>query len=444
MDNKESLDRIGPRIAVVGVGGAGGNAVDNMIRSGLSGVTFLICNTDAQALSQSLCPESQRICLGFGVTQGLGAGSSPEIGRLAAEESVDEVMRHLQGVHMLFVTAGMGGGTGTGSGPVIAKAAKEQGILTVGVVTKPFHFEGTQRMRAAQRGIEIIRDCVDTLLVIHNQNLFRLATRNTTFVEAFFMADDVLYSGVRTFTDLMIKPGLVNSDFADICTIMRNMKGKAMMGTGESNVEGGRATEASEKAIACLLLDDVFIGGAQAVLINVTGGPDLTLYDVDEAVGRIKQEVDQEIPGRDPPQIIFGATFDKDLAGTVRVSVVATGIQDTVEEGAVPSTKKPEPEPDEESISYHSLGTRHEDAMAFEESPARSFSFQEDAEEFGAPEPAKPERKRSFFEKLTGLGRRKEVRSPYVELEKGWDKDPSPFPGKDELDIPSFLRKNNK
>lgn len=320
---------LGPKIAVVGVGGAGSNAVDNMIRAGLTGVTFLVCNTDAQALNQSLCPENQRLRLGFGVTQGLGAGSSPDVGRAAGEESIDEIIAHLKGIHMIFVTAGMGGGTGTGASPVICKAAREQGILTVGVVTKPFHFEGTQRMRVAERGIETIRECVDTLLVIPNQNLFRLATQNTTFIQAFAMADEVLNSGVRTFTDLMLKPGLVNCDFADICTVMRNMKGKAMMGTGEATGEQ-RATEAAEKAIGCLLLDDVSIHGAKAVLINITGGLDLTLYDVDEAIGRIKQELeDKEMPGREPTHIIFGATFDKDMSDVLRVSVVATGIEDT-------------------------------------------------------------------------------------------------------------------
>jgi cell division protein FtsZ len=448
MDNNEiQLDRIGPRIAVVGVGGAGGNAVDNMIRSGLSGVTFLICNTDAQALNQSLCPEPQRVRLGFGVTQGLGAGASPEVGRLAAEESIDDVMRHLKGIHMVFVTAGMGGGTGTGAGHVIARAAREQGILTVGVVTKPFHFEGTQRMRAAEKGIEVIRECVDTLLVIPNQNLFRLATQNTTFIQAFAMADDVLYSGVRTFTDLMIKPGLVNSDFADICTVMRNMTGKAMMGTGEAMGES-RATEAAEKAIACLLLDDVSIHGAQAVLINITGGPDLTLYDVDEAIGRIKQEVDHELSGREPAQIIFGATFDKDLESVVRVSVVATGIQDP---GAV-KAKAPEVEPTQvpELPDYDTLGSRH---GMFEDQPIVSFSLQEDAEEFGYSGSAKEEvRKPSFFERLTGFGRKKSVapQPMYRSMEKPLDPQlMGRFPGAptetgEDMDIPSFLRQKQK
>ena len=449
-DNEIQLDRIGPRIAVVGVGGAGGNAVDNMIRSGLSDVTFLVCNTDAQALSQSLCSEAQRVRLGFGVTHGLGAGSSPDVGRLAAEESIDEIMDRLHGVHMLFITAGMGGGTGTGAGPVIARAAREQGILTVGVVTKPFHFEGTQRMRAAEKGIEVIRECVDTLLVIPNQNLFRLATQNTTFIQAFAMADDVLRSGVRTFTDLMIKPGVVNSDFADISTVVRNMRGKAMMGTGEATGEA-RSKEAAEKAIACLLLDDVSIQGAQAALINITGGPDLTLYDVDEAIGRIKQEIDQTLPGREPAQIIFGATFDKDLEGVIRVSVVATGIQDPAV--MVKALEHPVPDPIMADLpDYDTLGSRH---GLFEDPPVVSFSLQEEAEEFGYPEPSKEEiRRPSFFERLTGFGRKKHVTPPpppsYHSVEHLLEsRSPPPkFPGVptggEDLDIPSFLRQKQK
>lgn len=457
-----SLERIVPRIAVIGVGGAGGNAVDNMIRSGLQGVSFLVCNTDAQALSQSLCPESQRIRLGFGVTQGLGAGSSPDVGRLAAEESIQEVMRHLKGIHMVFITAGMGGGTGTGAGPVIASAAKEQGILTVGVVTKPFHFEGTQRMRAAERGIDVIRESVDTLLVIPNQNLFRLATQNTTFVEAFAMADDVLHSGVRTFTDLMINPGLVNCDFADICTVMRNTSGKTMMGTGEATGDS-RATEAAEKAIACLLLDDVSINGAQSVLINVTGGPDLKLYDVDEAIGRIKQEVDHEMPGRDLARIIFGATFEKNLEGVVRVSVVATGIQDPSLIMAAPSVESL-PEDlltDPLSESFSSMGSRHNSSYEFEDTSFSSFALQEEpTEEFGYGEERTPEpdfsylsdRKKvkpapaTFLQRLMGLTRRKEAVPLYTEAPKNLDKMSDKFshPLPDDGDIPSFLRKKPK
>lgn len=440
----------GPKIAVIGVGGAGGNAVDNMIRLNLDGVTFLVCNTDLQALNQSLC--LNRVRLGFEVTQGLGAGSSPEVGRLAAEESIHEVMGYLDGVHMLFITAGMGGGTGTGGAPVIAKAARERGILTVGVVTKPFHFEGTQRMKAAEKGIEVIKECVDTLLIIPNQNLFRLATETTTFAQSFAMADDILYSGVRMFTDLMLKPGLVNLDFADICTVLRNMNGKAMMGTGEASGEH-RANEAAEKAIGCLLLDDVSVRGASAVLINITGGPDLTLYDVDEAIGRIKREVASESGGDDCAHIIFGATFDGDLRGALRVSVVATGI-DSEEKLAALEVKQPALE---ELINYESLGSRHGD-YTFDEQHLSSFSLREDSEEFGyqQPEPTKPEpRKRSFFDRLTG--RHKEVQnsrsaahffenSPDKELEKSAEKEKptskfsEPNLDIEDLEIPAFLR----
>jgi cell division protein FtsZ len=459
--HETSLERIVPRIAVIGVGGAGGNAVDNMIRSGLQGVSFLVCNTDAQALSQSLCPENQRIRLGFGVTQGLGAGSSPEVGRLAAEESIQEVMRHLKGIHMVFITAGMGGGTGTGAGPVIAAAAKEQGILTVGVVTKPFHCEGPQRMRAGDKGIDIIRDCVDTLLVIPNQNLFRLATQNTTFVEAFAMADDVLHSGVRTFTDLMINPGLVNCDFADICTVMRNTSGKTMMGTGEASGES-RATEAAEKAIGCLLLDDVSINGAQSVLINVTGGPDLKLYDVDEAIGRIKQEVDHELPGRELARIIFGATFEKHLEGVVRVSVVATGIQDP---SIVPNLAAVTASVANDSLladdplsdTFSTMGSRHS-SYEFEDTESfSSFALNEEPqEEFGYNTRASEEsdfgyvseRKKAkpapstFLQRLMGLTRRKEAVPLYPEMPKHSDKFSDKFSqsGPEDLEIPSFLR----
>lgn len=393
----DKLDSIGPRIAVVGVGGAGSNAVDNMIRSRLQGVSFLVCNTDAQALSQSLCPENQRVCLGMNVTQGLGAGSCPDNGRKAAEESIQEIMAHLKGVHMVFVTAGEGGGTGTGAAPVIARAAREAGILTVGVVTKPFHFEGQQRMKVAEKGIEEMRQCVDTLLVIPNQNLFRLVSRDTTILQAFAMADEVLYSGVRTFTDIMIKPGLVNSDYADICAVMKGMMGKAMMGTGESWAEG-RAIEAAEKAIACLLLDDICIQGAQAILVNVTGGPDLTLFDVDEAVGRIKQEVDPDRPGREAARIIFGATFDSEMEGGIRVSVVATGIMDeTAPAIPVPSSHPHAAEgygssarlasmggsnsqPD--GYGAHTLGSRHGD-YAYDAPSFPAFALNEEAPTFG-------------------------------------------------------------
>ncbi|MES2252144.1 MAG: cell division protein FtsZ [Pseudomonadota bacterium] len=307
-----------PRISVIGVGGAGGNAVNNMIRAKLEGVEFIIANTDAQAIEQSLVDPKNRLQLGLNITQGLGAGSKPDVGRSAAEESLDEIIALMQGSNMVFITGGMGGGTGTGAAPVIARAARESGILTVGVVTKPFHFEGTHRMRSAEKGIEELHQYVDTLIIIPNQNLFRLANERTTFADAFKMADDVLYSGVRGVTDLMIMPGLINLDFADIRAVMAEM-GKAMMGTGEA--EGDRrALDAAEAAISNPLLDDVSMKGAKGVLINITGGYDMTLYEVDEAANRIREDVESEA------NIIFGSTFDEKLNGRMRVSVVATGI----------------------------------------------------------------------------------------------------------------------
>ncbi len=306
-----------PRITVIGVGGAGGNAVNNMIRGDLQGVKFIASNTDAQAITLSLA--EAKIQLGFQATQGLGAGSHPEVGKASAEESIEDVLAHIEGSNMLFVTAGMGGGTGTGAAPVIAKAAREKGILTIGVVTKPFHFEGANRMRTAESGIEELQQYVDTLIIIPNQNLFRVANEKTTFADAFKMADDVLYSGVRSITDLMMKPGLINLDFADVRAVMGNMMGKAMMGTGEAQGEG-RAIEAAEAAISSPLLDDVSMQGAKAVLINITGGLDMTLYEVDEAANRIREEVDPDA------HIIFGSTFDEGLQGKIRVSCVATGI----------------------------------------------------------------------------------------------------------------------
>ena len=314
------LRELKPRIMVCGVGGAGGNAVNNMIVSGLIGVDFIVANTDAQALTAS---RAERIIqMGLQVTEGLGAGSQPEVGRAAAEEAIEEIRDHLSGAHMCFVTAGMGGGTGTGAAPVIARAARDMGILTVGVVTKPFQFEGARRMRVAEAGINELQKAVDTLIIIPNQNLFRIATEKTTFADAFAMADQVLYSGVACITDLMVKEGLINLDFADVRAIMREM-GKAMMGTGEASGDR-RAILAAEAAIANPLLDEVSMKGARGLLISITGGNDLTLYEVDEAAGRIRQEVDEDA------NIILGATFDSSLDGIVRVSVVATGIDHPV------------------------------------------------------------------------------------------------------------------
>ncbi len=305
-----------PRIVVFGVGGAGGNAVNNMIEAHLEGVEFVVANTDAQQLAFS--KTDRRIQLGATVTQGLGAGAHPEVGMSAAEESIPEIGEHLDGAHMIFITAGMGGGTGTGAAPIIAKCARERGILTVGVVTKPFHFEGRHRMRLADSGIAELQRYVDTLIVIPNQNLFRVANERTTFSEAFGMADQVLHSGVRSITDLMVLPGLINLDFADVRTVMTEM-GKAMMGTGEASGDD-RALMAAQNAIQNPLLDEVSLKGAKAVLVNVTGGLDMTLLEVDEAANAISEQVDAEA------NIIFGAAFDPSLDGMIRVSVVATGM----------------------------------------------------------------------------------------------------------------------
>ncbi|MEI4487577.1 cell division protein FtsZ [Frigidibacter sp. MR17.14] len=312
-------EELKPRITVFGVGGAGGNAVNNMIDKQLEGVEFVVANTDAQALAQS--KSQARIQIGNKVTEGLGAGARPTVGAAAAEESIEQIVDHLAGAHMCFITAGMGGGTGTGAAPIIAQAARELGVLTVGVVTKPFQFEGTKRMRQAEAGVEALQKVVDTLIIIPNQNLFRLANERTTFTEAFAMADDVLYQGVKGISDLMVRPGLINLDFADVRSVMDEM-GKAMMGTGEADGED-RARHAAEKAIANPLLDEISLNGAKGVLINITGGYDLTLFELDEAANVIREKVDPEA------NIIVGSTLDPDMDGTMRVSVVATGIDAT-------------------------------------------------------------------------------------------------------------------
>jgi len=321
-----SATELKPRIVVFGVGGAGGNAVNNMIEAGLEGVEFVVANTDAQQLQ--FAKTDRRIQLGVNITQGLGAGAHPEVGMSAAQESESEIAEQLEGAHMVFITAGMGGGTGTGAAPVIAKCARERGILTVGVVTKPFMFEGRHRSRLADHGIQELQRYVDTLIVIPNQNLFRVANERTTFAEAFGMADQVLHSGVRSITDLMVLPGLINLDFADVRTVMSEM-GKAMMGTGEASGED-RALMAAQNAIQNPLLDETSLKGAKAVLVNVTGGLDMTLLEVDEAANAISSEVDPEA------NIIFGAAFDPTLEGKIRVSVVATGMDNS-------SLQKPEP-----------------------------------------------------------------------------------------------------
>ena len=309
-------EELKPRITVFGVGGAGGNAVDNMIDKSLEGVEFVVANTDAQALQQSGAPA--KIQLGVKATEGLGAGARATVGAAAAEESIEQIVDHLAGTHMCFITAGMGGGTGTGAAPIIAQAARELGVLTVGVVTKPFQFEGSKRMRQAEEGVEALQQVVDTLIIIPNQNLFRVANEKTTFTDAFSMADDVLYQGVKGVTDLMVKPGLINLDFADVRAVMDEM-GKAMMGTGEASGED-RAVQAADKAVSNPLLDEISLRGAKGVLINITGGVDLTLFELDEAANRIREEVDPDA------NIIVGSTLDTTLEGVMRVSVVATGI----------------------------------------------------------------------------------------------------------------------
>ncbi|MGN6268301.1 MAG: cell division protein FtsZ [Sphingomonas sp.] len=321
------VDELTPRITVIGVGGAGGNAIANMMRAEVQGVEFLVANTDAQALKQSSAP--QRIQLGAKITQGLGAGSRPEIGRAAAEETIDQVVKSLEGAHMCFIAAGMGGGTGTGAAPVIAKAARDMGILTVGVVTKPFSFEGSRRAKSAEAGIEELQKFVDTLIVIPNQNLFLIANANTTFKEAFQMADEVLQQGVRGITDLMVMPGLINLDFADVRSVMQEM-GKAMMGTGEAEGDA-RALEAAQKAIANPLLDGVSMQGAKGVIVSITGGEDMRLLEVDEAANHIRELVDPDA------NIIWGSAFNPELEGKIRVSVVATGIDAGATANAAPA-----------------------------------------------------------------------------------------------------------
>ena len=348
------VDELTPRIAVVGVGGAGGNAIANMMRADVQGVDFLVANTDAQALKQSIAPH--RVQLGSKITQGLGAGARPEIGRAAAEETIDSLAKQLEGSHMVFIAAGMGGGTGTGAAPVIAKAARDMGILTVGVVTKPFAFEGNRRAKAADAGIEELQKYVDTLIVIPNQNLFLIANANTTFKEAFSMADEVLQQGVRGITDLMVMPGLINLDFADVRSVMQEM-GKAMMGTGEAEGDN-RALEAAQKAIANPLLDGVSMQGAKGVIISITGGDDMRLLEVDEAANHIRDLVDPDA------NIIWGSAFNPELEGKIRVSVVATGIEAQARNEDAPA----------EPTRAFSFGAprRSEEAVSFRPSDAKA------------------------------------------------------------------------
>jgi cell division protein FtsZ len=450
----EDLHELKPKITVIGIGGAGGNAVNNMIRYQLEGVEFITGNTDAQALVHSLAPH--RLQLGLEITQGLGAGSRPDVGKAAAEETVAEVMSKIKGSHMVFITAGMGGGTGTGAAPVIAKAAREAGILTVGVVTKPFHFEGSNRMKSAEKGIIELQQYVDTLIVIPNQNLFRIANERTTLADAFKMADDVLYSGVRGVTDLMIMPGLINLDFADIRSVMGEM-GKAMMGTGEAEGEN-RAIEAAEAAISNPLLDDVSMRGARGVLINITGGYDMTLFEVDEAANRIRQEVDPEA------NIIFGSTFDEKMEGVIRVSVVATGIdaESTQHRSAAARSTShsgfgsthPMPEP---VVAQHGIPQEtHEEfddeltATASNESLKSSANHHEEMMEESriSEEPYRKARKLSFFERLTGRRHQPELEEDHLfhkpaqrsKTKVRADEDLNLDEG-EELEIPAFLRR---
>jgi len=479
-----------PRITVIGVGGAGGNAVNNMIRAKLEGVEFIVANTDAQAIENSLVDSDRRIQLGLDITQGLGAGSKPDVGRASAEESLEEIIKQLKGSNMLFITAGMGGGTGTGAAPVIARIARESGILTVGVVTKPFHFEGAHRARSAERGIEELHQYVDTLIVIPNQNLFRIANERTTFADAFKMADDVLYSGVRGVTDLMIMPGLINLDFADIRAVMAEM-GKAMMGTGEA--EGDRrALDAAEAAISNPLLDDVSMKGARGVLINITGGYDMTLYEVDEAANRIRDDVDPEA------NIIFGSTFDEKLNGRMRVSVVATGIGAEAAsswklgEGLVPTGRVTPPSPfatftpsvnsdfgaqqplnvapastaletpqtfsqEENSFNdvFASTQSAEEGTFTEEEQTENTPNFNEGnrapqpaprAPEPQAPVAEEPVRKRtpSLFERFTGVGRSKQQQHPVTEQTLKNSQSSEENQKEDAMrDIPAFLRRGS-
>lgn len=355
-----------PRITVIGVGGGGGNAVENMISSSLQGATFVTANTDAQALEAS--GAQIKIRLGTNLTQGLGAGANPEVGSAAAEESYEEICDAIKGSHMVFITAGMGGGTGSGAAPIVARAAREQGVLTVAVVTKPFTFEGSRRMKVAEAAIEELQEYVDTVIVIPNQNLFRIATERTTLQDAFKMADEVLYKGVRGVTDLMIVPGFINLDFNDIKTVMSEM-GQAMMGTGQAEGER-RAIMAAESAISSPLLDGVSMAGARGVLINITGGDDMTLYEVDEAANRIREEVDEDA------NIIFGTSFDKDLSGTVRVSVVATGLPGSR------ATRKATPTMGADILATHAAA----EETAYAETPAQqtqTVAEQSSVESFG-------------------------------------------------------------
>ncbi len=445
-----------PTITVIGVGGAGGNAVNTMIEQGSDGVKFVVANTDAQAIEISQC--TNRIQLGINVTQGLGAGSYPEVGKAAAEESQEEILDYLQGSNMVFVTAGMGGGTGTGAAPVVARLAREQGILTVGVVTKPFHFEGTHRMRVAELGLQELQKYVDTMIVIPNQNLFRIADKNTTFMDAFKLADSVLKSGVKGVTDLMTMPGLINLDFADVRSVMSEM-GKAMMGTGEAEGEN-RAIKAAEAAIANPLLDNVSMQGARGVLINITGGSDMTLFEVDEAANRIREEVDENA------NIIFGSTFDINLDGKIRVSVVATGIDvDNSNYSSNPSKaasnigrqqpqqeSRPQPvsfreEEEDEEVSRKTFIAREPiEPQTVRQQPISNERFERPGRHINPPQPQPAQGNNGLFGSL--FSRKEDETSSGSSsgstTSSSGGAQPQSRPNKaqeDELDIPAFMRR---
>jgi cell division protein FtsZ len=441
---RPEVDELRPRISVIGVGGAGGNAIANMMRADVQGVDFVVANTDAQALNNSTA--DRRIQLGLKITQGLGAGSRPEIGRAAAEETLDDIMQALEDAHMCFIAAGMGGGTGTGAAPVIAKAARDKGILTVGVVTKPFAFEGARRGRSADAGIAELQQHVDTLIVIPNQNLFRLANSETTFKQAFEMADEVLQQGVRGITDLMVMPGLINLDFADVRSVMSEM-GKAMMGTGEADGDN-RAIEAAEKAISNPLLDGVSMKGAKGVIISITGGEDMRLMEVDEAASHIKELVDPDA------NIIWGSAFNNDLGGKIRVSVVATGIE--AEVGAQPAPGKvfsfparaaaaPAPAAVATEIAEEAIDTTAEDgddelllgADDILTSPVGSAPIAppDDEDEIETPAAATGG---TLFERMSNIARG----APKAQLDEDGE-EPQPSYKRDPIDIPRFLNRQN-
>jgi cell division protein FtsZ len=459
---RPEVDELRPRISVIGVGGAGGNAVANMMRADVQGVDFIVANTDAQALNSSTA--DRRIQLGLKITQGLGAGSRPEIGRAAAEETLEDIERALDGSHMCFIAAGMGGGTGTGAAPVIAKAARDRGILTVGVVTKPFAFEGARRGRSADTGIEELQQHVDTLIVIPNQNLFRLANSETTFKEAFEMADEVLQQGVRGITDLMVMPGLINLDFADVRSVMGEM-GKAMMGTGEAAGDN-RAIEAAEKAISNPLLDGVSMKGAKGVIISITGGEDMRLMEVDEAASHIKELVDPDA------NIIWGSAFNNDLDGRIRVSVVATGIEaeavtqpqpgkvfafprttsaTTVTPMAAPAAPAPAPvmeetaEEDDEALELTDEGEGEELLLDSDDvltSPVGSAPIAPPADEDEIAEVASTEEKPKVRETGTLFERMSNIARGAAQAQVD-EEDKVPSYRREPIDIPRFLNRQN-